>query len=173
MFPLLSAWLLYRDRVLLQISENIELLREEKGLHIEALTTSLKPWLELDSSRGNQLAQRMLNWQKEALETLGQAVELLLERKNRVWARVLIQLLSSCLDVNPKLNTWACKLNDAGQYVALCCKYLCNFLSSFYVLSHRKLTYLWHETQWSGVNRSSLKVCLLNFKYKLVTVRSV
>ncbi|KAA8586527.1 hypothetical protein FQN60_000363 [Etheostoma spectabile] len=109
-----KAWLLYRDRVLLQISQNMALLREEKGLHVSALTGSLKPWLELDSSRGNQVAARILNWQLEPLENLGQAVELLLERKNRVWARVLIQLLSSCQDINPKLNNWACQLNNAG-----------------------------------------------------------
>lgn len=113
-----KAWLLYRDRVLLQISQNLELLREEKGLQVSALTSSLKPWLELDSSRGNQLAGRMLNWQQEQLETLGQAVELLLERKNRVWARVFIQQLSSCVDVNPKLNNWACQLDDAGLNAA-------------------------------------------------------
>ncbi|XP_040005751.1 E3 ubiquitin-protein ligase TTC3 [Xiphias gladius] len=113
-----KAWLLYRDRVLLQISQNMELLKEEKALHVSALTGSLRPWLELDSSRGNQLAERMLNWQQEPLETLGQAVELLLERKNRVWARILIQLLSSCLDVNPKLNKWACHLNNAGLNAA-------------------------------------------------------
>ncbi|XP_067350334.1 E3 ubiquitin-protein ligase TTC3 isoform X1 [Channa argus] len=113
-----KAWLLYRDRVLLQISQNMELLREEKALHVSALTTSLKPWLELDSSRGNQLAQRLLYWQQEPLETLGQAVELLLQRRNRVWARVFIQLLSSSPDVNLKLNTWACKLNDAGLNAA-------------------------------------------------------
>ncbi|KAK2828692.1 hypothetical protein Q5P01_019726 [Channa striata] len=113
-----KAWLLYRDRVLLQISQNMDLLREEKAVHVSALTTCLKPWLELDLSRGNQLAQRLLNWQQEALETLAQAVELLLERKNRVWARVFIQLLSSCQDVNLKLNTWACKLNSAGLNAA-------------------------------------------------------
>ncbi|XP_070773182.1 E3 ubiquitin-protein ligase TTC3 [Enoplosus armatus] len=113
-----KAWLLYRDRVLLQISQNMELLREEKGLHVLALTSSLKPWLELDSSRGNQVAERILNWQQEPLETLGQAVELLLERKNRVWARVLIQLLSGCQDINPKLHSWACRLNDAGLNAA-------------------------------------------------------
>ncbi|XP_044077628.1 E3 ubiquitin-protein ligase TTC3 isoform X2 [Siniperca chuatsi] len=113
-----KAWLLYRDRVLLQISQNMELLREEKGLRVSALTSSLKPWLELDLSRGNQLAGRILNWQQEPLQTLGQAVELLLERKNRVWARVLIQLLSSCLDINPKLNNWACQLNNAGLNAA-------------------------------------------------------
>ncbi|XP_071317554.1 E3 ubiquitin-protein ligase TTC3 isoform X2 [Trachinotus anak] len=113
-----KAWLLYRDRVLLQISQNMELLREEKALHVSTLTSSLSPWLELDSSRGNQLAEKMLNWQQEQLKTLGQAVELLLERKNRVWARVLLQLLSSCLDINPKLSNWACQLNNAGLYAA-------------------------------------------------------
>ncbi|XP_045895340.1 E3 ubiquitin-protein ligase TTC3 [Micropterus dolomieu] len=113
-----KAWLLYRDRVLLQISQNMELLREEKGLHVSALTSSLKPWLELDSSRGNQVARRILNWQQEPLETLCQAVELLLERKNRVWARILIQLLSNCLEINPKLNKWACQLNNAGLTAA-------------------------------------------------------
>uniref|UniRef100_A0A3B4T8S4 RING-type E3 ubiquitin transferase n=1 Tax=Seriola dumerili TaxID=41447 RepID=A0A3B4T8S4_SERDU len=119
LFPLLlSAWLMYRDRVLLQISQNIELLREEKGLHVSALTSSLRPWLELDSSRGNKLAERMLNWQQEQLKTLGQAVELLLERRNRVWACVLLQLLSSCLDINAKLNNWACQLNNAGLNAA-------------------------------------------------------
>ncbi|XP_069001878.1 E3 ubiquitin-protein ligase TTC3 isoform X2 [Embiotoca jacksoni] len=113
-----KAWLLYRDRVLLQICQNLELLREEKNLHVSALTSSLQPWLELDSSRGNQLAGRILDWEREPLDTLGHAVELLLERKNRVWARVFIQLLSSCVGVNPKLNIWACRLNDAGLNAA-------------------------------------------------------
>ncbi|XP_063752092.1 E3 ubiquitin-protein ligase TTC3 isoform X2 [Eleginops maclovinus] len=109
-----KAWLLYRDRVLLQISQNLELLRQETGIQVSALTHSLKPWLELDSSRGNQLARRILNGQQEPLESLWQVVELLLERKNRVWARVLIQLLSSRQDINPKLYKWASRLNNAG-----------------------------------------------------------
>ncbi|KAF0038410.1 hypothetical protein F2P81_008894 [Scophthalmus maximus] len=113
-----KAWLLYRDRVLLQISQNMELLREQRDLQPLALTSSLQPWLELDSKRGNRLAERMLNWQQESLETFAQAVEVLLERKNRVWARVLIQLLSSSMDINPKLNKWACQLNDAGLNAA-------------------------------------------------------
>ncbi|KAM8742285.1 E3 ubiquitin-protein ligase TTC3 isoform 2-T2 [Acanthopagrus schlegelii] len=113
-----KAWLIYRDRVLLQISQNLELLREVKGLQVSAVTSSLKPWLELDSSKGNQIAGRILNWQQEQLETLDQVIELLLERKNRVWARVLVQLLSSCLDLNPKLNNWACQLNNAGLNAA-------------------------------------------------------
>ncbi|XP_071387852.1 E3 ubiquitin-protein ligase TTC3 isoform X1 [Centroberyx affinis] len=113
-----KAWLLYRDRVLLQISQNMELLREENGLPVAVLISSLKPWLELDSSRGNQLAERMLSWQQQLPERLGQAVELLLERRNRVWARVLIQELSSCLDVNAKLHDWARQLNNAGLNAA-------------------------------------------------------
>ncbi|XP_073335984.1 E3 ubiquitin-protein ligase TTC3 [Pagrus major] len=113
-----KAWLFYRDRVLLQISQNLELLREEKGLQVSDVMSSLKPWLELDLSNGNQIAGRILNWQQEQLETLVQVIELLLERKNRVWARVLVQLLSSCLDINPKLNNWACQLNNAGLNAA-------------------------------------------------------
>ncbi|XP_034540363.1 E3 ubiquitin-protein ligase TTC3 [Notolabrus celidotus] len=111
-------WLLYRDRVLLQISQTMELLREEKGLPVSTLTDSLKPWLELDSSRGNKVAGRLLNWQQEQLETLGQAVELLLERKNRVWARVVVEVLSGSLNINPKLYNWACQLNSAGLNAA-------------------------------------------------------
>lgn len=113
-----KVWLVYRDRVLLQISQNVELLREEKGLHISVVFGSLKPWLELDSARGNQIAGTMLNWQQEQLETLGQVVELLLERKNRVWVRVFIQELSSCVAINPKLSNWACRLNDGGLNAA-------------------------------------------------------
>ncbi|XP_060941252.1 E3 ubiquitin-protein ligase TTC3 isoform X2 [Limanda limanda] len=113
-----KAWLLYRDRVLLQISQNMELLREVNSLQGSALMMGLKPWLELDSRRGNHLAERMLNWQQEPLETFCQAVELLLERKNRVWARVLIEMLSSSLDVNHKLNDWAFQLNNAGLNAA-------------------------------------------------------
>ncbi|KAI3373929.1 hypothetical protein L3Q82_022497 [Scortum barcoo] len=113
-----KAWLLYRDRVLLQVSQNMELLREEKSFHVSDLSSGLKPWLELDVSRGNRLAERLLNWQQEQLETLGQAVEVLLERKNRVWARIFIQLLSNCQDINPKLNNWACQLDNAGLTAA-------------------------------------------------------
>ncbi|XP_054611276.1 E3 ubiquitin-protein ligase TTC3 isoform X2 [Dunckerocampus dactyliophorus] len=113
-----QAWLLYRDRVLLQISQMMHLLRQETGLSVSALSTGLKPWLELDSMRGNQLAGKILNWQQEQLGTLDQAVELLLERKNRVWARVFIQLLSNSLDISVELSHWAGRLNDADLNAA-------------------------------------------------------
>ncbi|XP_061558238.1 E3 ubiquitin-protein ligase TTC3 isoform X2 [Phycodurus eques] len=113
-----NAWLLYRDRVLLQIRDKMQLLRQEKGLTVSAVSAGLGPWLELDSARGNHLASKMLNWEHEHLETLDQVVELLLERKNRVWARVFIQLLSSTLDVNVELSCWAGRLNDADLKAA-------------------------------------------------------
>uniref|UniRef100_A0A3P9KP96 RING-type E3 ubiquitin transferase n=1 Tax=Oryzias latipes TaxID=8090 RepID=A0A3P9KP96_ORYLA len=105
------AWVLYRDRILLQISQNKGLLENEKNVRISALIYCLKPWLERDFLRGNQIALSLLNCEEG---TLGQAVELLLERKHRVWARIFIQQLSNCVDINPKLSGWACRLNEAG-----------------------------------------------------------
>lgn len=111
----LPAWLLYRDRVLLQISQNMELLREERSLQVATLASALRPWLTLDSMKNNQLAVKLLSWEEQRLETVGQFAEVLLERKNRVWARVFIHVLSSCGDVNAALSSWARCLNDAGQ----------------------------------------------------------
>ncbi|XP_077361008.1 E3 ubiquitin-protein ligase TTC3 isoform X2 [Festucalex cinctus] len=113
-----NAWLLYQDRVLVQLSQMMQLLHQEKALAVSAVSACLKPWLELDSARGNRLAGKMLNWEQERLETLDQAVELLLERKNRVWARVFIQLLSNTLDINVELSRWAGRLNDADLKAA-------------------------------------------------------
>ncbi|KAM8899891.1 E3 ubiquitin-protein ligase TTC3 isoform 2-T2 [Spinachia spinachia] len=113
-----KAWRLYRDPVLLQTSQNVELLREEKCLHASDLAAALRPWLELDSWRGNQVAVRMLNLQQEAQGTLGQALDLLLERKNRVWARVLVHLLCDRADINHKVGRWAIELDNAGLKAA-------------------------------------------------------
>lgn len=107
-------WLLYRDRVILQVSQHMELFREEKSLHVAPLVSALRPWLRLDSMKNNQLALRLLSWEKERLETIAQFVEILLERKNRVWARVFINVLSNSEGVNTKLYNWACYLNDTG-----------------------------------------------------------
>lgn len=110
-----SAWQLYRDQVLLQLSQHMELLREEKSLRVSTLTDCLRPWLMLDSQKGNPLAERLLNCEKEQLETTPQVAEAVLERKNRVWARVVVQQLGKCQDINPKLYKWAHQLNDAGR----------------------------------------------------------
>ncbi|XP_061905066.1 E3 ubiquitin-protein ligase TTC3 isoform X2 [Entelurus aequoreus] len=113
-----KAWLLYGDRILVQVCQMMQLLRQEKGLSVSTLSTYLRPWLELDSARGNQLATKMLNWQEAQLETLDQAVELLLERKNRVWARVFIELLSKSFGISVELSQWAGHLNDADLNAA-------------------------------------------------------
>lgn len=100
------------------MSQKMELLREERSLQAATLASALKPWLTLDSMRNNQLALKLLSWQQEGLETLGQFVEVLLERNNRVWARVFVHVLSNCGEANPKLYKWACCLNESGQRLA-------------------------------------------------------
>lgn len=96
----------------------MELLRAEKSLQVAALASALRPWLRLDSARNNQLALKLLSWEQERLESVGQFLDVLLERRNRVWARVFIHVLSSCGDADPKLHNWACFLNDAGRHLA-------------------------------------------------------
>ncbi|XP_037125509.1 E3 ubiquitin-protein ligase TTC3 [Syngnathus acus] len=113
-----NAWLLYQDRILVQVSQMMQLLRQEKALAASDVSACLKPWLELDSAWGNQLAAKMLNWEQERLETLDQAAELLLQRKNRVWARIFIHLLSNTSNINAELGRWAGRLNDADLKAA-------------------------------------------------------
>lgn len=105
----------YKDPVLLQLSQNVELLQEEQSLQVSTLADSLRPWLTLDQQRGNLLAGRLLRWEEERLETVYQVTEVVLERKNRIWARVVVQLLGKSQTTNPKLSKWAQRLDDAGQ----------------------------------------------------------
>lgn len=74
---------------------------------------NLKPWMDLDQIKGNKPGT---SYTERKVESLGDVVELLLERKNRVWARVFIHGLSCCLDTSPKLHDWAHQLNCAGQH---------------------------------------------------------
>uniref|UniRef100_A0A674B3A1 RING-type E3 ubiquitin transferase n=1 Tax=Salmo trutta TaxID=8032 RepID=A0A674B3A1_SALTR len=104
------TWLAYGDRVLLQISERKDLFRAESH-NISVLMEILKPWMDLDQIKGNKLGT---SYTERKVESLGDVVELLLERKNRVWARVFIHGLSGCLDTSPKLHDWAHQLNCAG-----------------------------------------------------------
>lgn len=105
----------FRDHVLLQISQHMELLRQERSSCVPALSSSLRPWLQLDLGRGNSVASRLLQSLEEPAASLGAAVELLLERRNRVWGRVLIQVLSDCVDLQPKVCNWAQRLDTAGR----------------------------------------------------------
>ncbi|KAM8834457.1 E3 ubiquitin-protein ligase TTC3 [Synchiropus picturatus] len=113
-----KAVVVFKDGVLRQLSQKLTLLREEKGLTVSTVASGLKPWLELDLTRGNQLAQRFLHWQQEQIDSLGLVVEMILERKNRVWARIFVHMLSGTEGVNPKLRSWASRLNDAGLNAA-------------------------------------------------------
>ncbi|CAL8365219.1 unnamed protein product [Lota lota] len=102
---------LHRDRVLFQMEQNRELLRERRCDDLTALVARLKPWVELDSSKGNTVAARIMAMAHSQVETLGQVVDLLLERRNRVWARVVIEFLSSSLK-------WAQQLDNEGLNAA-------------------------------------------------------
>ncbi|KAM6970068.1 E3 ubiquitin-protein ligase TTC3 [Aplochiton taeniatus] len=74
---------------------------------------------QLDYTKGNPVAARVVCQQLQ-LGSLGQVVELLLERKNRVWARILVHCLStSCsLEASSKLYDWANQLDSTGLSAA-------------------------------------------------------
>uniref|UniRef100_A0AAV2JBM9 RING-type E3 ubiquitin transferase n=2 Tax=Knipowitschia caucasica TaxID=637954 RepID=A0AAV2JBM9_KNICA len=112
------ARLHFRDHVLLQISQNMEVLRQESSTCVSALGCRLRPWLQLDLYRGSDVAQRLLLCLEEPAATLGAAVELLLEGRNRVWARLLIQALSEAVDLQPRVSGWAQRLDRAGLSAA-------------------------------------------------------
>lgn len=69
--------------------------------------------MDLDQIKGNKPGT---SYTERKVESLGDVVELLLERKNRVWARIFIHSLSGCLDTSPMLHDWAHKLDSSGQY---------------------------------------------------------
>ncbi|CAB1316543.1 unnamed protein product, partial [Coregonus sp. 'balchen'] len=108
------TWLSYGDRVLLQISDSKDLFRD-KSHNISVLMKNLKPWMDMDRIKGSELGMSYAGRQPE---TLGDVVELLLERKNRVWARIFIHSLSGCLDTSPKLHDWAHQLDSSGLNAA-------------------------------------------------------
>ncbi|KAJ0004132.1 hypothetical protein NQD34_010346 [Periophthalmus magnuspinnatus] len=112
------AHLHFRDHVLLQISQHLELLHQERSNCMSVLSSRLRPWLQLDLSRGNPVAGRLIQCLEKPVVSLGAAVELLLERRNRVWARILIHSLSDSVDLQPKVSSWAKGLDSAGLIAA-------------------------------------------------------
>ena len=120
---------LLRDRGLFQLQQNRELLGERRGDDLPALVARLMPWVELDSSKGNAVAARILGMGPSQVETLGQVVDLLLERENRVWARVLIEFLGGSLK-------WARRLDNEGERspppMARRHSALCRFIALFH-----------------------------------------
>lgn len=100
---------LHRDRVLFQIRKNRGALQEHRCPDLGVLVARLRPWVELDSSRGDAAAAGGF-LERLRVETLGQLVDLLLERGNRVWARIFIEVLGGSL-------TWAEQLDNQGQHL--------------------------------------------------------
>ncbi|XP_061104846.1 E3 ubiquitin-protein ligase TTC3 isoform X2 [Conger conger] len=105
-----QSWLVFGDRVLHQIFENKELLKEDTH-NISDFMKCIHPWRARE--KGNDSSVQCL------MEpgTMGDIVDLLLEQKNRVWARIFIQYLSD-LDISPKLHSWARGLDSAGLQAA-------------------------------------------------------
>ncbi|KAG7251200.1 hypothetical protein CRUP_009646, partial [Coryphaenoides rupestris] len=101
---------LHRDRVLFQIRKNRGDLQEHLCPDLGVLVARLRPWVELDCSRDDTAAAGGF-LERLRVETLGQLVDLLLERGNRVWARIFIEVLGSSL-------TWAEQLDNQGLNAA-------------------------------------------------------
>ncbi|XP_034168674.2 E3 ubiquitin-protein ligase TTC3 isoform X1 [Pangasianodon hypophthalmus] len=103
----------YGDRVLHQIDKNRDLFNDESH-NISSMLVCLRPWMKLDEDKGH------VSILKDRAEprVLRELVDLLLERKNRVWARVFLHNLSGCQDVKPKVHEWAQQLNNAGLKAA-------------------------------------------------------
>ncbi|XP_016417316.1 E3 ubiquitin-protein ligase TTC3-like, partial [Sinocyclocheilus rhinocerous] len=100
---------IYVDRVLHQIHDNKGLFKEE-SVNISCFLEHLRPWLDLFESKGHE---SVLNRRRDP-GPLWELVDLLLESRNRVWARVFIETLGLTLHIKPKLQQWAQQLDNAG-----------------------------------------------------------
>ncbi|XP_077101618.1 E3 ubiquitin-protein ligase TTC3 isoform X2 [Siphateles boraxobius] len=104
---------IYVDRVLHQIHDNKGLFKEEP-VNISVFWEHLRPWLELCASTASA---RVWSARRDT-GPLVELAELLLESRNRVWARVFIHTLASGLHINPRLQQWAQHLDNAGLRAA-------------------------------------------------------
>ncbi|XP_023695952.2 E3 ubiquitin-protein ligase TTC3 [Paramormyrops kingsleyae] len=104
-----QTWLASGDHVLHQISQNRQLFKGESP-DVSVFVGSLRPWIDFHAKK--EQAHPVPAW--KVPETLEDTVNLVLERKNRVWARVFIQALSRAAGVSQKLAEWAAVLNSAG-----------------------------------------------------------
>lgn len=104
---------IYVDRVLHQIHDNKGLFKEEP-VNISLFWEHLRPWLDLFESKG----QASVLYGRRDTGLLSEMVDLLLESRNRVWARVFVQTLANVLHIKPKLQHWAQQLDNAGLKAA-------------------------------------------------------
>ncbi len=102
---------IYMDRVLHQIHDNKGLFKEE-SVDISCFWEHLRPWLDLFESKGHE---SVLNRRRDP-GPLWELVDLLLESRNRVWARVFIETLGRTLHIKPKLQLWAQQLDNTGAF---------------------------------------------------------
>ncbi|XP_060751998.1 E3 ubiquitin-protein ligase TTC3 isoform X2 [Tachysurus vachellii] len=103
----------YGDRVLHQIDKNKDLFNDE--IHnISGMLLCLRPWMKLDEDKGHA---SILKDHAEP-KVLRDLVDLLLERKNRVWARLFLHNLSGYQHVKPEVHEWAQQLDNAGLKAA-------------------------------------------------------
>ncbi|KAK3550077.1 hypothetical protein QTP86_019173 [Hemibagrus guttatus] len=101
------------DRVLHQIDKNRDLFNDETH-NISGMMLCLKPWMKLDEDMGNASVLK----DRAEPQVLRDLVDLLLERKNRVWARLFLHNLSGYQEVKPEVHEWAQQLNNAGLKAA-------------------------------------------------------
>ncbi|XP_028840281.1 E3 ubiquitin-protein ligase TTC3 [Denticeps clupeoides] len=106
-------WHIDEDSVLHQIDLNKELFRDETH-SVSPFMASLKPWMDHDVAKGHQC----LVHEGTEPKVLVDVVDMLLKRKNRVWARVFIRELSGCVRIKPRLLDWAQQLNNTGLKAA-------------------------------------------------------
>ncbi|MFT7818643.1 E3 ubiquitin-protein ligase TTC3 [Arapaima gigas] len=108
-----QRWLIFGDRVLQQINERKELFK--KGtVDISVFLEKLQPWIDIIQKKGNTDCLPCL----KSLETLEDVADLVLQSKNRVLARVLVELLNNSVNIDRKLWNWASHLNAAGLSAA-------------------------------------------------------
>lgn len=67
--------------------------------------------MELDEHKGHASVLK----DRTEPQVLRELVDLLLERKNRVLARLFLHNVSGCQDIKPKVREWAQQLNNAGK----------------------------------------------------------
>ncbi|XP_058267623.1 E3 ubiquitin-protein ligase TTC3 isoform X2 [Hemibagrus wyckioides] len=101
------------DRVLHQIDKNRDLFNDETH-SISGMLLCLRPWMKLDEDKGNASVLK----DRAEPQVLRDLVDLLLERKNRVWARLFLHNLSGYQEVKPEVHEWAQQLNNAGLKAA-------------------------------------------------------
>ncbi|XP_028656057.1 E3 ubiquitin-protein ligase TTC3 [Erpetoichthys calabaricus] len=102
-----QSWMIYRDRVLHQITEKKDLLKE--GVEdVSVLYKYLKPWTEKDNEGVCLLTS------SDPHESMGHLVDFLGHTKNRVATRVFIKALKHCQVISPELLDWINRLNNSG-----------------------------------------------------------